>query len=158
MFTGDSKDIALQVAKELNIDSNNVFYEIKPEDKLSLIESLQKQNKNVAFVGDGINDSLALNKANLSIAMGSGSDIAKSSSDITLSNNKLESISSSIKLSKKVYLNIVENFLWAFSYNVVAIPLAFIGILSPLVAGIFMDFSNISVVLNALRLYKVKVD
>lgn len=158
MFTGDSKDIALQVAKELNIDSNNVFYEIKPEDKLSLIESLQNAGKNVAFVGDGINDSLALNKANLSIAMGSGSDIAKSSSDITLSNNKLESISSSIKLSKKVYINIIENFLWAFSYNVVAIPLAFIGILSPLVAGICMAFSNISVVLNALRLYKVKVD
>ena len=89
--------------------------------------------------------------------MGNGSDIAKSSSDITLTNSSLSSISSSIKLSKKVYINIIENFIWAFSYNIVAIPLAFIGILSPLIAGICMAFSNISVVLNALRLYKVKI-
>ena len=157
MLTGDNKDIALEVAKSLNIEESNVFYEVKPEDKLSIIESLQKDMK-VSFVGDGINDALALNKADLSIAMGEGSDIAKSSSDITLANNKLENISRSIKLSKKVYLNIIENFMWAFSYNIVAIPLAFIGVLSPLVAGICMAFSNISVVLNALRLYKVRVD
>ena len=157
MLTGDNKDIALEVAKTLNIKESNVFYEVKPEDKLNVIESLQQQSKKVAFVGDGINDALALNKADLSIAMGEGSDIAKSSSDITLANNKLENISSSIKLSKKVYLNIIENFLWAFSYNIIAIPLAFAGVLSPLVAGICMAFSNISVVLNALRLYKVRV-
>ena len=157
MLTGDNKDIALEVAKSLKIEESNVFYEVKPEDKLSIIESLQKDMK-VSFVGDGINDALALNKADLSIAMGEGSDIAKSSSDITLANNKLENISRSIKLSKKVYLNIIENFMWAFSYNIVAIPLAFIGVLSPLVAGICMAFSNISVVLNALRLYKVRVD
>ena len=157
MFTGDNKDIAYKTAKLCNIDEDKVFYEIKPEDKLSLIESLQKQNKNVAFVGDGINDALALNKANLSIAMGSGSDVALNSSDITLANNKLENINKSIKLSKKVYLNILENFAWAFSYNIIAIPLAFIGVLSPLIAGTCMAFSNITVVLNALRLYKVKV-
>lgn len=157
MLTGDNKDIALDVANSLKIKSENVFYEVKPEDKLTIIESLQSKYK-VAFVGDGINDALALNKADLSIAMGEGSDIAKSSSDITLANNKLENISSSIKLSKKVYLNIIENFMWAFSYNIVAIPLAFIGVLSPVVAGICMAFSNISVVLNALRLYKVWVN
>lgn len=157
MFTGDNKDIALKTAVSCNIDTNNVFYEIKPEDKLSLIESLQKQGKKVAFVGDGINDALALNKADLSIAMGSGSDVALNSSDITLSNNKLENINKSIKLSKKVYHNILENFAWAFSYNIIAIPLAFIGVLSPIVAGTCMAFSNITVVLNALRLYKVKV-
>ena len=157
MFTGDNKDIALKTAVSCNIDTNNVFYEIKPEDKLSLIESLQKQGKKVAFVGDGINDALALNKADLSIAMGSGSDVALNSSDITLSNNKLENINKSIKLSKKVYYNILENFAWAFSYNIIAIPLAFIGVLSPIVAGTCMAFSNITVVLNALRLYKVKV-
>ena len=142
---------------ELNIKQENVFYEIKPEDKLSIIENLKDAGKKVAFVGDGINDALALNKADLSISMGNGSDIAKSSSDITLTNSSLSSISSSIKLSKKVYINIIENFIWAFSYNIVAIPLAFIGILSPLIAGICMAFSNISVVLNALRLYKVKI-
>ena len=157
MFTGDNKNIALKTAVSCNIDTNNVFYEIKPEDKLSLIESLQKQGKKVAFVGDGINDALALNKADLSIAMGSGSDVALNSSDITLSNNKLENINKSIKLSKKVYHNILENFAWAFSYNIIAIPLAFIGVLSPIVAGTCMAFSNITVVLNALRLYKVKV-
>ena len=157
MFTGDNKDIALKTAVSCNIDTNNVFYEIKPEDKLSLIESLQNKGKKVAFVGDGINDALALNKADLSIAMGSGSDVALNSSDITLSNNKLENINKSIKLSKKVYHNILENFAWAFSYNIIAIPLAFIGVLSPIVAGTCMAFSNITVVLNALRLYKVKV-
>ena len=157
ILTGDSKDIAISVANELNIKQENVFYEIKPEDKLSIIEKLKDEGKKVAFVGDGINDALALNKADLSISMGDGSDIAKSSSDITLTNSALSSISSSIKLSKKVYINIIENFIWAFSYNIVAIPLAFIGILSPLIAGICMAFSNISVVLNALRLYKVKI-
>ena len=157
MFTGDNKEIALNTANELNILSSNVFYEIKPEDKLSLIEKLQNNGNKVAFVGDGINDALALNKANLSIAMGQGCDVAKNSSDITLSNNKLENISSSIILSKKVYLNIIENFIWAFSYNIVAIPLAILGILSPMVAGICMAFSSIMVVLNALRLYKVKI-
>lgn len=157
ILTGDSKDIAISVANELNIKQENVFYEIKPEDKLSIIENLKDAGKKVAFVGDGINDALALNKADLSISMGNGSDIAKSSSDITLTNSSLSSISSSIKLSKKVYINIIENFIWAFSYNIVAIPLAFIGILSPLIAGICMAFSNISVVLNALRLYKVKI-
>ena len=157
MFTGDNKDVALKTAVSCNIDTNNVFYEIKPEDKLSLIESLQNKGKKVAFVGDGINDALALNKADLSIAMGSGSDVALNSSDITLSNNKLENINKSIKLSKKVYHNILQNFAWAFSYNIIAIPLAFMGVLSPIVAGTCMAFSNITVVLNALRLYKVKV-
>ena len=157
ILTGDSKDIAISVANELNIKKENVFYEIKPEDKLSIIEKLKDEGKKVAFVGDGINDALALNKADLSISMGNGSDVAKSSSDITLTNSALCSITSSIRLSKKVYINIIENFIWAFSYNIVAIPLACLGILSPLVAGICMAFSNISVVLNALRLYKVKI-
>ena len=157
IITGDNKEVAIEIANELDININNVFYEVKPEDKLSIIEHISKENKKVGFVGDGINDALALNKADLSISMGSGADVAKSSSDITLSNNDLESLSSSIKLSKKVYNNIIENFIWAFSYNIVAIPLAFIGILSPLIAGLCMAFSNISVVLNALRLYKVKI-
>ena len=157
MFTGDNKDIALDVANKLNINKENVYYEIKPEDKLSLITSLQNKGLKVAFVGDGINDALALNKSDLSISMGSGSDIAKTSSDITLSNNKLENISSSIRLSKKVYRNILENFAWAFSYNLIAIPLAFFGVLSPMIAGACMAFSNITVVCNALRLYKVRI-
>ena len=157
ILTGDSKDIAISVANELNIKQENVFYEIKPEDKLSIVKKLKDEGKKVAFVGDGINDALALNKADLSISMGNGSDVAKSSSDITLTNSALCSITSSIRLSKKVYINIIENFIWAFSYNIVAIPLACLGILSPLVAGICMAFSNISVVLNALRLYKVKI-
>ena len=156
ILTGDNKEVALQTADELNINVNNVFYEIKPEDKLSIIEKLSKDNK-VAFVGDGINDALALNYADLSISMGSGSDVAKSSSDITLSTSDLTSLNGAINLSKKVYRNIIENFIWAFSYNLVAIPLAFIGILSPLVSGLCMAFSNISVVANALRLYKVNI-
>lgn len=158
MLTGDNKEIALETASKLNIKSENVFYKIKPEDKLSILQNIQQGNNKVAFVGDGINDSLALNQADLSIAMGNGSDIAISSSDITISNNKLENINKSIKLSKTVYKNIIENFIWAFSYNIVAIPLAFIGIINPIVAGICMAFSNIAVVLNSLRIYKAKVD
>ena len=157
MFTGDNKDIALQMANELHIPVEHVFYEIKPEDKLSLIESLQKKGKNVCFVGDGINDALALSKANLSISMGSGSDIAMNSSDITLSNNKLSNIAKAINLSKKVYKNIIENFIWAFSYNIIAIPLAIAGILNPMIAGICMAFSSISVILNALRIKVIKI-
>lgn len=158
ILTGDNKDVAISLAKELDINLTNVFYEIKPEDKLYIIENLQKQNKNVAFVGDGINDALALNKANLSISMGSGSDVAKSSSDITLVNNDISILSNSILLSKKVYNNIIQNFIWAFSYNIVAIPLAFSGILNPMLSGLFMAFSSIMVVLNALRLYKIKLN
>ena len=89
--------------------------------------------------------------------MGSGADVAKSSSDITLASNDLATLNSAINLSKKAYKNIIENFIWAFSYNIIAIPLAFIGILSPLVSGLCMAFSNISVVVNALRLYKINI-
>ena len=157
ILTGDNKKIAFETANELSLPIENVFYEIKPEDKLNIVESLSNKNKKVCFVGDGINDSLALNKAELSVSMGNGADVAKSSSDITLSNNDIKSLNYSINLSKKVYRNIIENFIWAFSYNLIAIPLACFGILNPLVAGLCMAFSNISVVLNALRLYKVKI-
>jgi len=152
IFTGDSKEIAITVGNKLDVPINNIFYEIKPEDKLSLIEKLQ-ENKFVCFVGDGINDALALNKANLSIAMGSGSDIAKSSADITLTNNNLNRLLDAINLSKRVYRNIIMNFIWAFSYNIVAIPLAFSGIINPMIASICMACSNILVVLNSLRLF-----
>lgn len=158
IFTGDNKDVALETANELNVKIENVFYEVKPEDKLSLIEKLINEGKVVAFVGDGINDALALNKAELSISMGSGSDVAKSSSDITLANNDLTCLSNSILLSKKVYFNIIQNFIWAFSYNLIAIPLAFCGILSPMLSGLFMAFSSITVVFNALRLHNVKLN
>ena len=158
ILTGDNKEVAINTANELNIKIENVFYEIKPEDKLTLIESLQKANKKVGFVGDGINDSLALNKADLSISMGSGSDVAKSSSDITLVNNDISILSKSILLSKKVYFNIIENFIWAFSYNIIAIPLACCGIINPMLSGLFMAFSSTMVVLNALRLNKIKLN
>ena len=158
ILTGDNKEVAINTANELNIKIENVFYEIKPEDKLTLIESLQKANKKVGFVGDGINDSLALNKADLSISMGSGSDVAKSSSDITLVNNDISILSKSILLSKKVYYNIIENFIWAFSYNIIAIPLACCGIINPMLSGLFMAFSSTMVVLNALRLNKIKLN
>ena len=108
-------------------------------------------------MGDGINDSLALNKANLSIAMGSGADIAMDSSDIVLSNNNLESIQKSINLSKAIFKNIIGNFIWAFSYNAIMIPLAFIGIINPMISGACMAFSSLMVVLNALRLFKKKI-
>ena len=156
LLTGDNQKIAYDVASKLSIDLDKVLYEIKPDEKLQAIEKLQEDNY-VAFVGDGINDSLALNKANLSIAMGNGADIAIDSSDIVLANGNLANIESAINLSKAIYHNIIGNFVWAFSYNAVTIPLAFFGILNPMVAGICMAFSSIMVVLNALRLFKKKI-
>ena len=157
MLTGDNAEVAHEVARALDMREDEVVAQVRPHDKLAVIERLQAQGKKVGFVGDGINDSLALEKADFSIAMGSGTDAAKVSADIIVEGESLGKIVSGIRLSRAVYRNIIQNFVWAFSYNLVAIPLAFMGILSPLVAGACMAFSNVTVVANALRLYRKKV-
>ena len=157
MITGDDSIVAQSVAETLGLAPDHVFAKVRPEDKSDILHSLQQQGKRVAFVGDGINDSPALSQADFAIAMAEGTDVAKSVADMTVCGNLMR-VYHGIRLSRLVYRNIIENYCWAFSYNLVAIPLAFAGILSPLVAGCCMAFSNITVVCNALRLFLAKLN
>lgn len=158
MLTGDDDTVAKAVADAVGIAHDHVYSRITPEGKLQAIADLQAAGHKVAFVGDGINDSLALSKADFAIAIGSGTQVAISAADVTVSGDSLSQVYRALTLSRRVYRNIMQNFGWAFSYNLVAIPLAFAGILSPLVAGLCMAFSNITVVANALRLFGVDLD
>lgn len=154
MLTGDSEVVARKVADKLGI--KNVFYEVMPEDKSNKVVELQEKGKVVAMVGDGINDAPALAAADISFAMGTGTDIAMESSDITLMNGNLDTVLDSIKISEKTLKIIKENLFWAFFYNIIAIPFAAFGFLNPMIAGFTMGFSSVSVVLNSLRLKRFK--
>lgn len=162
MATGDHKKTAESVAKELGIDE--VFGEVKPEDKLRIITDLQKQGFKVAMIGDGVNDSPALAQADVAISMSDGSDIAIESSDIILLNGDIGKVAEAINLAKKTNRTIWQNLIWSFGYNSVGIPIAagilfpFYGfLLSPAIAGALMAFESITVVTNSLRLRNVKL-
>lgn len=163
MLTGDNKATALKIAQAAGIDK--VEFDLLPADKDRVIETLQKQGKTVAMVGDGINDAPALMRADVGIAIGAGTDIAIESSDIILARNNLEDVYKTLLLSRKTINNIKQNLFWAFIYNIVGIPLAagvFYGLigwkLSPVYAAFAMSISSVSVVFNAsrLRLFKIK--
>ncbi|QMS84845.1 heavy metal translocating P-type ATPase [Candidatus Xianfuyuplasma coldseepsis] len=155
MITGDNHVVANQIAKELGIE--HVHSEVLPHEKAKIIESIQAEGHVVAFVGDGINDAPALKLADVGIAMGHGTDVAIDSSDVTLMSYDLGLVIKAIDMSKATLKNIYQNFGWAFSYNLVAIPLAATGRLSMVVAAAAMAFSSITVVLNALRLKAYKL-
>lgn len=154
MLTGDNTITARAIADQAGI--REVIAEVLPGDKARMIEELQK-NGFVAFVGDGINDAPALKQSNVGIAMGTGTDIAIEAGDIVLVTGSLMGVVHAIRLSKATFRKIKQNLFWAFAYNVIAIPLAMIGVLSPVIAEIAMALSSVSVVTNANLLRRVSI-
>lgn len=162
MATGDNKKTGESVAKELGIDE--VFAEVKPEDKLKIIKDLQTKGFKVAMIGDGVNDSPALAQADVAISMSDGSDIAIESSDIVLLNGDIGKVAEAVNLAKKTNRTVWQNLIWSFGYNSVGIPVAagilfpFYGwTLSPAIAGAIMAFESVTVVANSLRLKNAKL-
>jgi len=149
MLTGDNQNAAQKVAKSVGIDE--FYHSLLPQDKADMVKRYQERGKKVAFVGDGINDSVALGLANVSIAMGSGADIALEVSDIVLLDDEMHSLLESFLISKETYKNIKQNLLISLLYNTITIPLAVMGYVIPLVAALSMSLSSLIVVGNSLR-------
>ena len=163
MLTGDNKKTAFAIAEKIGIEKENVVAEVLPEEKIQNIISLQNEDKIIAMIGDGINDSPALAQADVGIAVGAGTDVALETSDIVLMKNDLRDLIFAFDLSKKTIRKIKSNFVWAFGYNIIGIPIAagllvpsFQIILEPMYAGLAMAFSSVSVVLNSLLLKRYK--
>ncbi|MBD3279286.1 MAG: cadmium-translocating P-type ATPase [Candidatus Pacebacteria bacterium] len=161
MLTGDSQEIAQEVAHKLKLKS--FFAQVKPQDKYQHIKSLQDKGKVVIMVGDGVNDAAALTQADVGVAIGAGTDIAVEAGDIVLTDSNPQDLVSLVVLARKVYRKMIENLIWALGYNVVAIPAAaglFIPLgfsLTPAIGALLMSLSSVIVVINALTLKKIKL-
>lgn len=152
LLTGDNQAVAARVAAEVGIAASDVIAGVLPSQKADAISALQARGRRVAMVGDGVNDSVALATADIGMAMGTGTDAAIEAGDITLVRGDLRTVPTALRLSSRTLRIIKQNLFWAFGYNAAAIPLAALGLLSPMIAGAAMAVSSVLVVVNSLRL------
>jgi Cu+-exporting ATPase len=155
LLTGDNERTARAIGRELGID--RVIAEILPGDKAKIIKDIQSQGKIVAMVGDGVNDAPALATADIGIAIGSGSDVAKETGGIILIKDDVREVVLAIRLSRMTLRKIKQNLFWAFIYNTIGIPIAALGFLSPIIAAAAMALSSLSVIANSALLKRTKL-
>lgn len=152
LVTGDNAATAASIAQQVGIAPGNVFAEVRPEQKAELVKRLQARGARVAFVGDGINDAPALEQADLGIAVGRASDVAREAADIILLKSGIEAVPEALGLARATLRTIKQNLFWAFFYNAISVPLAALGFLSPVLCALAMGLSDLLVIGNALRL------
>ena len=154
LVTGDNSLTAASIAKQVGIATENVFAEVRPEQKAEFVKKLQAQGERVAFVGDGINDAPALTRADLGIAVSRASDVAREAADIILLKSEIEAVPEALGLARATLRTIKQNLFWAFFYNALGVPLAAMGFISPIFCAAAMGCSDLIVIGNALRLLR----
>jgi Cu+-exporting ATPase len=152
LVTGDNRATAESIAKQVGIAPEDIFAQVRPEQKSAFVKKLQQEGERVAFVGDGINDAPALEQADLGIAVSRASDVAREAADIILLRSEIEAVPESLGLARATLRTIKQNLFWAFFYNAIGIPLAALGFMSPILCAAAMGFSDLVVIGNALRL------
>ncbi|MEA5455474.1 heavy metal translocating P-type ATPase [Sinomonas sp. JGH33] len=152
LVTGDNAAVAARVAAEVGIAPSDVFAGVTPEGKVDAVRRLQAEGATVAMAGDGVNDAAALAQADLGVAMGSGTDVAREAADLTVMGDDLAHVAQAIELSRATLRTIKANLFWAFAYNAIGIPIAALGLLNPMIGGAAMAASSVLVVANSLRL------